>query len=82
MLGGWGARQVRPVKPSRAGWVGCQAGEANQAILYVRPSCAGGGGCAPVRRGVVRLSGEAGRPPCGGSGASVRRGRSGHHVHS
>ena len=38
MLGGWGARQVRPVKPSCARGVGFQAGEAGQAIM-----CWGGG---------------------------------------
>ena len=31
-----GVRQARPVRPSCAGGVGCQAGEAGQAVMCVR----------------------------------------------
>ena len=69
-LGGGGgyAGKVRPAGHHVLGEWGCAP---------VRRGCAGGEGDALVRQGwsghrVVRLSGEAGRPPCGGSGALVR----------
>ena len=64
--GGWCAGQARPAGHHVGGAVRW-SGEACEATMCW---------------GVVHLSGEAGRPPCGGSGALVRRGWSGHHVHS